>query len=281
MFQIVKMEPEHFPAVVELANTMDWHMTEEDFAFNSLLEPDGALVLLDDDKVVGAATCISYGTVGWFGNLIVDSHYRKHGLGRQVLEQALRVLQAQGVATVGLYAYLHLVNFYGAVGFVRDVDFVVLKAHKVKAQPSSVANVKRLSAEMHAQIVGLDAHCFGASRQRLFQTILGNPSNPCYGSFDGVELVGFVAAKVYDGAAELGPLACKPGRSQTAQSLLTRLLQDLEGNEAYLYLPASESALLQLAQQAGFTEQFRLARMFFGPPVAARCIYSAESLERG
>ncbi len=281
MFQLVKMEPEHFPAAVELANTMDWHMTEDDFAFNSMLEPDGALVLLDEGKVVGAATCISYGKMGWFGNLIVEDSYRRHGLGKQILEQTLKVLRDKAVETVGLYAYLHLVDFYGQVGFVRDADFVVLKANKVTAPLNGAAGVERLFADKQTSIVNLDAACFGASRTQLLQAILDNPDNPCYGAYEGSALVGVVAAKVYDGAAEVGPLGCHENHPQTAASLLLKVLGDLEGYEAYLYLPATETTLLQLAAQAGFREQFRLARMFLGQPVSAKCLYLAESLERG
>jgi hypothetical protein len=90
-----------------------------------------------------------------------------------------------------------------------------------------------------------------------------------------------VAAKVFEERREIGPLVCQKSQPLTAASLLSTILGDLQGAEAYLYLPASETALLQLAQQAGFRAQFRLARMILGPPVAVRCIYSAESLERG
>jgi GNAT superfamily N-acetyltransferase len=62
-------------------------------------------------QVIGTATCIGYGKVGWFGNLIVDASYRRHGLGKQLLQKALQVLQAKGVTTVGctrIYIWLVL-----------------------------------------------------------------------------------------------------------------------------------------------------------------------------
>jgi ribosomal protein S18 acetylase RimI-like enzyme len=281
MFRVQKMEPKHFAAAVELANTMDWHMTKEDFAFNAQLEPDGALVLLDDAAVVGTATCVSYGQVGWFGNLIVDSRYRRQGLGNRLLEHAIHILQSKGVVTVGLYAYLHLVDFYGRAGFVQDADFVVLKADKVHSSSNNAPNIRSISEAELTQIIKLDAECFGAPRQKLLQAILSNPNNPCYCAFEDDNLLGFVAAKMYEGAAEVGPLACKKRHPQTASALLHRVLADIEGYEAYLYLPAAESALLQLATQAGFIEQFRLACMFLGQSTAKKCIYSSESLERG
>ena len=67
MFHVEKMTPKDYMFAVELANTMNWNMTVEDFKFNSRLEPNGCFVLFDDSKRVGVATCISYGSVGWFG----------------------------------------------------------------------------------------------------------------------------------------------------------------------------------------------------------------------
>ena len=81
MFTVEKMKQKDFPFAVELANTMNWNMTEADFAFNMKMEPDGCFVLKENSRTVGLATCISYGKVGWFGNLIVEETQRKHGAG--------------------------------------------------------------------------------------------------------------------------------------------------------------------------------------------------------
>ena len=71
MLQVKQMRSEDFFFATELANTMDWNMAAEDFQFMAQLEPEGCLVLFDDSTPIGIATCINYGKVGWFGNLIV------------------------------------------------------------------------------------------------------------------------------------------------------------------------------------------------------------------
>ena len=76
MFQVKQMRPEDFSFATDLANTMDWNMAPEDFQFMSQLEPESCFVLFDDLKKVGIATCINYGAVGWFGNLVVKQEYR-------------------------------------------------------------------------------------------------------------------------------------------------------------------------------------------------------------
>ena len=89
MFKVKPLTASDFGFAVELANTMDWNMAAEDFTFMASLEPDGSFLLVDDSKRVGIATCISYGKVGWFGNLIVDETSRRKGAGRMLVQHAL------------------------------------------------------------------------------------------------------------------------------------------------------------------------------------------------
>ncbi len=95
MFQVRAMRVDDFPFAVQLANTMNWNMAEEDFEFMASLEPHGNFIALDDGKPIGIATCISFGTVGWFGNLIVKEQYRSKGVGSLLVKHASRLLAKQ------------------------------------------------------------------------------------------------------------------------------------------------------------------------------------------
>ena len=111
MFKVKPMQPKDFLFATELANTMDWNMAAEDFQFNAMLEPEGCLILFDDSKPLGIATCISYGKVGWFGNLIVKKEARHRGVGSLLVKHAIDYLRGKGVETIGLYAYPNLQKF--------------------------------------------------------------------------------------------------------------------------------------------------------------------------
>jgi N-acetylglutamate synthase-like GNAT family acetyltransferase len=275
------MEPEDFEFAVDLSNTMQWNMTAQDFEVNRQLEPNGCFILQDDSNPAGIATCISYGQVGWFGNLVIKEACRKQGAGTQLVMHAVRYLRNKGTNTIGLYAYPNLTTFYSKLGFKRDIDFVVLKANAVSSSPAPEGNFKAAGLTDFPHIVALDMGCFGAFRTKLFDLILRNPQNVCLVAVEGSEIVGCVVAKVFSETAEVGPLICRKSHPETALKLLKAVLCRVTGAEAYMYLPAAEFALLDAAFKTGFTEQFRLARMFSGPEVAKNCIYMAESLERG
>ncbi len=279
MFKIRTMSSKDYSFAVELANTMNWNMASDDFAFNKRLEPNGCFVLLDESERVGIATCISYGHIGWFGNLIVKQDYRGQGAGTKLVKHAIEYLQSSGVTTVGLYAYPNLISFYGKIGFKRDADFVVLKSDSIS--PSSEINdFRKITNKELPKIIQLDSLCFGASRKKLLEKIIG-PKNPCYLATEGDRTIGYIAANIYEETVEIGPLVCARDHTETAVSLLKNSLNRFERLEGYMYIPKTETKLLQAAMKAGFEKQFELARMFLGSPVAQNCVYMAESLERG
>ena len=71
------MRADDFPFATKLANTMDWNMAMADFEFMSSLEPEGCFVAFQGSERLGIATSISFGNVGWFGNLIVKENARR------------------------------------------------------------------------------------------------------------------------------------------------------------------------------------------------------------
>jgi GNAT superfamily N-acetyltransferase len=278
MFHVEKMDVNDFPFAVQLANTMDWNMTEEDFEFMLKLEPEGCFVQFQGDERVGVATSVVFGEVGWFGNFIVNKDVRGKGAGTSLIQNAIDYLRNKGVATIGLYAYPHLVKFYERFGFEADIDFLVLKG---KAAFSSQELLKAAERRDVPELVDLDCECFGANRRKLLEPIILDNANLCYVSTGNGEVTGYVAAKVYGKMAELGPLVCCANHVDEAVVLLKTMLSRLNGLEIFAYIPKEEGELLNVLGQAGLKEDFSLVRMFSGPPVTKKCIYTAESLERG
>jgi predicted N-acetyltransferase YhbS len=279
MFHVEKMEVDDFPFAVQLANTMNWNMTVEDFEFMVKLEPLGCFVQFHGQERVGIATSVSFGKVGWFGNFVVKENFRGEGAGSILMKHAIDYLKSKGVETIGLYAYPHLANFYESFGFRPDVDFLVLQGKAVL--PATKELLKAAKKQDVPEVVDIDCECFGVDRRKLLEPILLNKSNLCYVSTENSEIIGYVAAKVYDKMAEVGPLMCKANRAKAAVLLLKTILTRLNGLNVFMYIPKKETELLSILFKAGLKEEFQVVRMFMGPAVAKNCIYTAESLERG
>lgn len=280
MFTIRKLSRADFAFAVELANTMDWNMAPEDFEFMNKLEPEGSFLLVNGKEKLGIATAVSYGKVGWFGDLVVKEKTRRRGGGSALVKHSVDFLRGKGVQTVGLYAYPYLADFYRGLGFQIDENFSVLHSEYVKASTGDPV-LPRIEKHQVPNICAFDQGCFGGDRTQLLQSILLDEGNIGYQVAENQELIGYIGATVYPKLAWIGPLICQPHRSDVALSLIRATLSRLEGKDAYVVLPQKESALVEAFADAGFEENFSVSRMFLGEAFAKNCIYLAESLERG
>jgi predicted N-acetyltransferase YhbS len=279
MFQVKPMRVDDFQFATKLANTMDWNMATEDFQFMTNLEPEGCFVAFHGRERVGISTTISFGKVGWFGNLIVKEKYRNMGLGCLLVNHAVNYLKCRGAQTIGLYAYPNLTRFYSNLGFRLDEDFSVLCAEALGSLTSET--LRSVRKRQTKAIEEFDRRCFGGDRKKLLESIILEEGNLSYFKSESNEVVGYIAATVYKKMAWVGPLICRENKVDVAIMLLKAVLADLAGKSVYTVLPKKETSIADMLFSAGFKKDFSVSRMFLGEAVAKNCIYMAESLERG
>ncbi|MEM3705756.1 MAG: GNAT family N-acetyltransferase [Candidatus Bathyarchaeia archaeon] len=280
VFKVKRMSSEDIEFAVRITDTMNWNLTEQDFAFMMQLEPEGCFALLCDSEKIGIATTICYGKIGWIGNVVVDEKYRRKGAGSTIVKHAIDYLKSKGAETIGLYAYKEKANFYARLGFKHDLQFAVLNG-KVRSSSFEASNVKEAEKTEMRKIIEFDNFYFGASREKLLQKIVNEKDNLCYRYVDDGEILGYVMAKVYGHYAEIGPLICRREKGDIAKNLLGAALKKVEGAEVSMCLPKREKAIINMLFDFGFRESFTVVRMFSGPIAFRDCIYIAESLERG
>ncbi|MCL2642687.1 MAG: GNAT family N-acetyltransferase [Candidatus Bathyarchaeota archaeon] len=276
------MATKDYGFAVDLANGMNWNMGVCDFRFSQFLEPEGCFVLFDGLVPVGVATCISFGTVGWFGNFVIKPQYRGCGGGRLLLKHAVDYLQGRGVETVGLYAYPHFRDFYGGFGFKADLGLTVMYNSRLQLDNLAIAEFE--TCVDFSVLSRFDVQFFGADRSRLLREIVQKKANLCYVSKQGQNIVGYILAKVWDeGVVEVGPLVCRSDQPERAVELLKVMLSQLSDRQVLLYLSHDQrrSGLEEFLLEVGFRKDFSLLRMFLGKSKIQSGIHLAESLERG
>ena len=279
MFHVEKMTTVDLPLAVDLANTMHWNTTQEDFELNLKLEPEGCLVLLDELGRVGISTCVSFGKVGWFGNLVMKKDHRRQGGGTLLVQRAINYLKSKGVETIGLYAYQHLVGFYENIGFRGNEEFSVFQG-KTKTRCAQ-SSLKKITGKDIPAVLDFDRKCFRGDREKLLEPIILNENNRCYFAERNGRLTGYVIAKNHEEMTDVGPLVCRNLNNNLAKSLLRAALCDFSGREVFVCLPTRNRNLTRVIAGMGLNENFRVTRMFLGPATAESCTYIPESLERG
>ncbi len=278
MFHVNRMLPKDFKFAVSLSNTMNWRSCEEDFKFMCRLEPEGCFVLYFNSEKIGIATAISYGPVGWIGNIIVSEKYRGMGGGSLLVEKTIKYLKDKGAKTIGLYSYDNRVSFYVKHGFRFDSDFVLLRGKWVSKPWKLQTRIATVSDEHF--IFKMDKKYFGGDRSKILEPILHDPGNLCFVYTCDDDLLGFIVAKVSDEMSEIGPLVCQRNE-RVALDLLVAALEKLKNCEVSLCIPEKEKVILEFLRRQGFKVHLVLSRMFYGSSTTSNHIYIAESLERG
>lgn len=281
MFRVEKMCVDDFPFAVQLANTIDWEMTVEDYEFAAKLEPDGCFTLFSGSERAGISTCVSFGGVGWFGSLVVKDSDRRKGAGAFLVKHAMNYLKSKGAATIGLYTYPHLIGYYEQFGFKHDLDFLVFKGKAISPLTKEVMQLQTIKELDVPAVIKFDSQLFGASRKKLLEPILCDGANLGIMAVEKDEISGYCAAKIFGQNWEIGPLMCRRNQSGTACALLRSVLGQLRYFNIFVCVPAKENALLELLLKAGLQQKFQVKRMFLGPATGKGCTYVAESLERG
>ena len=178
-----------------------------------------------------------------------------------------------------MYAYMERISFYRRLGFRTDSGFLVMKGKAFGSQVS--ADVKKIEEKDFEDVVDFDRSCFGESRRKLLEPILSDSDNFGYFSMKRGKVVGYSVAKVFRGMAEVGPVVCEKGQVDVAVSLLRATFNGVKGFEVSFFVPEKEEVLFSMLVENGFSQGFKVERMFHGPPVAGGCVMLAESLERG
>jgi ribosomal protein S18 acetylase RimI-like enzyme len=279
MLHVERMTPADFGFAVSLTDTMKWDMAEEDFDFNMKLEPRGCFVLFDNSERIGVVTTVSFGGVGWLGNLIVSENHRGKGAGALLAKHAISCLKAEKMDTVGLYSYVNTVPFYRKLGFQQEKAFIVVRGNGHSSRKA--ANARQAARSEVQKIAEFDFRCMGFSRAKLLKSLLLNSDNFAYVAVEKDELTGYAAAKVYGSTAQIGPVVCQKGKIEVAIDLVRAILGRLESFDASMCIPKEQKALSGMLVQQGFCEDFRVVRMFLGEPLGDNCVFAAESLERG
>ena len=103
--------------------TRPWNDPHKDIARKLDVQPGGFLVAVTDGEIIGSVMAGYDGHRGWVNYLAVAPHARRSGVGRSLMAEAERVLEALGCPKVNLQiraTNLAAVRFYEALGYSAD-----------------------------------------------------------------------------------------------------------------------------------------------------------------
>ena len=248
------------PFAIEITETEGWGYAAADFRRLQRLDSKGCIVAVSGGKRIGLTTAISYGKVGWVGNVIVAPESRGQGIGAELIRRAVAHLRDEGAETVRLNAYLNRVRFYEDLGFKGEYENVRFAG---TASGGSVAPVGYSPPVNLDRAISFDKRFFGASRTRLLSS-LWNEFPDTFISLGGGKIRGYIVGQVSAGSCEIAPWVVDPSAPGAAKELWGMLEPRIGGVTVGFAAPAASRTALAAARWLRLKPVFRTLRMYCG-----------------
>lgn len=247
---------------LKLCRAVGWNQLERDWRRFLTLDPASCRIATRDDQIVGTVATIRYqDQLGWIGMMLVHEQERRQGIGKQLMNDALLLLQNQqsiglDATPVGREVYLQL-GFHDEYRLIRMMASVPeTAAHK------SRNGVRPMAAADLPAIVAMDARIFGVDRRMMIEWVFeGAPHYAWVMESDGI-INGYCFGRTGYSFEHLGPVVAED--LESAQTLVAACLQNPDGRAFVVDVPESKEDWRRSLGSLGFTELRPLYRMYRG-----------------
>lgn len=248
---------------LELAGTEGWLCEPWEFEFLRESFPQGCLVWREGGRPVAYITSVRYDSSGWIGNLLVEPDYRRRGIGRVLMQQAVAELLKAGVETVWLTASVEGAGLYRNLGFV-EVDQILRWTGRGSPR-RALTEAPDLSV-----IRMVDRGGWGDRREALLRLT-------CNRATVSTSSGGFLCAQRWEHGVQLGPWGCVIGAQ--ARGLLAQAVEP-GGGKVFLDVPEKNYQAAELLRSSGYTVAGRTSLMYLGadPGYRPEYVYALGSM---
>lgn len=259
------------PVIAALRDSVGWAIHE--WALHAVLRPPDArcLVVTDDlDRIVGVGSGISYGDLGFIGNMVVVEDHRRRGVGAAILEAIVDFLtRERGCKRLELNATSEGRPLYEGSGFesIGMSTFARVPRGATLARDPSVA-VRAVGAADLDGIATFDRPRFGGDRRSLLELLLGGDGVArCIAAERDGELAGYACVQLE--GPRIGPmLADTPSVAETLVAESFALVPDVD--ELRLNLPPENREGADWMRGLGLEVEPWDGRMARGPQIPRR-----------
>ncbi|MGQ0607176.1 MAG: GNAT family N-acetyltransferase [Chloroflexota bacterium] len=179
--------------IARLREGVGWSV--HDWALRAVLQGPQArcLVVVDDNElVVGVGSGISYGRLGFVGNMVVDTDHRRRGIGAAILRAVVGFLEERGTTRMELYATADGRPLYARHGFELTGPSAMVRVPRgLVVRVDDGITLDEASADADADLAAYDAPRFGGDRGMVLREALDDPDRPLILARRDGEILGY------------------------------------------------------------------------------------------
>ncbi|WP_248731352.1 GNAT family N-acetyltransferase [Pseudomonas sp. MWU13-2517] len=250
------------PAAHALSVQLKWPHRLEDWAM--LQRVSDGFVVLDGERLIGTAFACPQGDYTTIGLVIVSNDYQGQGIGRRLMEMALKACRS---STPLLNATLAGAPLYASQGFV---EFGQVQQHQGQAQVPALTALaegetcRTLNADDHAALIALANAGSGLDRREILRDV---QVEHAVGIERDGQLRAIALLRPFGRGRCIGPVVAET--LDQAKHLIGALLAEVPDAFVRIDIPA-ECGLNDWLEQAGLKCIDTVARMAMGEPPKAR-----------
>lgn len=248
--QLRKLRPEGWPDIVP------------EFKYYIKSDHCYSIKVNDDNNIIGTGALINYEDSAWIAHVIVDTNYRRRGIGSKIMFDLMEKFEILKAETCFLIATEAGIPLYKEFGFKELSEYVFFQREKPWKDNLPDAHIFPIGIVYHDAIFELDRLISGEDRRILFKEFLDSG----FAYMIDNKLSGFYLPELRE-----GPIIAE---NDNAGIALMKLKYAHIGNAV---LPAENLSGIQYLKQNGFVKtKKRGLRMYYGKEVKWKpeCIFS-------
>jgi len=172
----MKFKPITYNDLIEVGNLRPegWPDIVPDIAFYIQSEFCHPIKTCAEGRIVGIGSSINFDHTSWMAHIIVDSQFRKRGIGYEIVNRILENLANDSIDTCSLIATELGQPIYTKAGF-RAVGAYTFMIRETPWQDNTISkNVIPFCEEHRSMIYALDKKLSGENREKLLAIYLEN-----------------------------------------------------------------------------------------------------------
>jgi len=276
------MSKEHCQPVLDIINAEGWEYELMDIERILDVDPDDPVVALAGNEVVGGVTVACHKNRGVLGHVVVKNGWRKYGIGKKMMVEVLRRLDAKGIGIIELYSVPDAVDFYRKLGFRKISDLRIYKGN-VKRRKSTMPShmeIRELAARDLGDVIEMDRRISGFDRSNIIEKLMLPHLRSCVGLFEGGKLMGFALGRSAEVEAEIGPWIMERPERGSGEEMIAGTMERLRNVMTFVEIPGENPLANSIICDLGFEVKSNVQRFVrtkleveqFGPGVMS---YSA------
>lgn len=222
------------------------------------IDPNGFIIAVSDQKVIGSICAISYGPdFGFIGLHLVIPEFQNSEVEEKLLEVALQKL---GDINTGLNCYPSQLSYYSEHGFSSPHKIISYEGKTDGLLPST-DNIVSPFLHPFDLLNDYDKSCFPYDRKNFLMIYLNQPQSLLLGKLKDNKYAGYGISIPTENGFKISPLLADD--HETAEHILTALVRHLKkGSHFFIDLPEENVAAVRLAQKLNMKKIRETIRMY-------------------